>query len=361
MVISKNLIARELLPKAANLKLLRLEISEQGWGVEAVGNSSAVCPICFTRSRSRHSRYHRKLRDLPVQGSPVMLDLQVGRWRFGNGRCARKIFTERVAKLAMPWARRTNRLQEVVCLIGHGMGGRPGERLLSRLGMAVSDNTILRAVKRVDVDTGAFPLRVVGVDDWAWKKGQTYGTILVDLERRGVVDLLPKRSAESLAAWLAQHPEIEFISRDRQGLYADGARSGAPQAQQIADRFHLALNLSTAVEQELARHRSFLSLPQPVGSNAAPWEDGACGSEVVIHRRRIVHERRVVKQALFATVRALRASGKTVSCIVRETGISRKRVTAWVGLVELPERNQMEPSRRTPAFYQEHLTSAEVA
>jgi hypothetical protein len=92
-----------------------------------------------------------------------------------------------------------------------------------------------------------------------------------------------------------------------------------------------------------------------VGSNAAPWEDGACGSEVVIHRRRIVHERRVVKQALFATVRALRASGKTVSCIVRETGISRKRVTAWVGLVELPERNQMEPNRRTPAFYQEHL------
>ena len=98
MAISKNVIARELLPKAANLKLLRLEISEQGWGVDAAGDSSAVCPICFTRSRSRHSRYHRKLQDLPVQGSPVMLDLRVGRWRCGNGRCARKIFTERVPK-----------------------------------------------------------------------------------------------------------------------------------------------------------------------------------------------------------------------------------------------------------------------
>ena len=102
MVISKKLIARELLPKAANLNLVGLEISKQGWGVEAVGASSAVCPTCFTRSRSRHSRYHRKLQDLPVQGSPVMLDLQVGRWRCGNGRCVRKIFTERAPKLAMP-------------------------------------------------------------------------------------------------------------------------------------------------------------------------------------------------------------------------------------------------------------------
>jgi hypothetical protein len=221
--------------------------------------------------------------------------------------------------------------------------------------MAVSDDTILRAIKRVDVDTAAVPLRVVGVDDWAWKKGQTYGTILVDLERNGVIDLLPERSAESLAAWLAQHPRIEFISRDRQGLYADGARSGAPQAQQVADRFHLALNLGTAVEQELARHRSFLSLPKPVGTSTAPWEDGASGSKVVIHRHRIVHERRVAKQALFETVQALRASGKTVSCVVRETGISRNRVIAWAGLVELPERNQMEPNPRTPAFYQEHL------
>jgi transposase len=171
---------------------------------------------------------------LPVQGSPVRLHLQVGRWRCGNDGCPRKIFTERVPELAVPWARRTNRLREVVRLIGRGMGGRPGERLLSRLGMPVSDDTILRAIKRVDVDTGAVPLRVVGVDDWAWKKGQTCGTILVDLERRGVVDILPERSAESLAAWFAQHPEIEFLSpgsarfirRGRSTRCAPGAAGG---------------------------------------------------------------------------------------------------------------------------------------
>ena len=272
MVISKNVIARELLPRAAHLKLLGLEISERGWRAEASGNSSAECPTCATRSRSRHSRYLRKLQDLPVQGSPVTLHLPVGRWRCGNDRCPRKIFTERVPELALPWARRSNRLSDVVRLIGHGMGGRPGERLLSRLGMPVSDDTILRAVKRLDLDPSAVPVRVVGVDDWTWKKGQTCGTILVDLERRAVVDLLPERSAESLAGWLAQHPEIEFISRDRQGLYAEGARSGAPHAQQVADRFHLALNLSAAVEQELASHRSFLSLPKPLGTSATSFE-----------------------------------------------------------------------------------------
>jgi transposase len=221
--------------------------------------------------------------------------------------------------------------------------------------MPVSDDTILRAIKRVDVDTGAAPLRVVGVDDWAWKKGQTCGTILVDLERRGVVDILPDRSAESLAAWLAPHPEIEFLSRDRQGLYAEGARHGAPQAQQVADRFHLCLNLSTAVEQELARHRSFLSLPRPITTSTASLEGGASASEVVRNRQHIVDERRVAKQALFESVQALHASGKTVSGIVRETGISRQRVSAWVGLVELPERNRMAPNPRTPAFYEEHL------
>lgn len=189
MILSKNLIARELLPRAAHLKLVGLEISEQGWGVEAAGNSSAVCPTCATRSTSCHSRYRRKLQDLAVQGSPVMLHLQVGRRRCGNGRCARKILTERVGELAVPWSQRTNRLRDVVRVIGHGMGGRPGERLLSRLGMADSDDTILRAIKRVDVDTGAVPLRVVGIDDWAWKKGQTYGTNSCIFEPRGSGEL----------------------------------------------------------------------------------------------------------------------------------------------------------------------------
>ena len=170
----------------------------------------------------------------------------------------------------------------------------------------------------MNLDTSAVPLRVIGVDDWTWKKGQTYGTILVDLERSKVIDLLPERTAESLATWLAQHPEIEFISRDRHGLYADGARRGAPQAKQVADRFHLALNLSEAVERELARNRSFLPIPKPMGTSKAPIDNVAAYSAPVIDRQRIEQERRVAKQQLFETVQKLHASGKTVSCIVRE-------------------------------------------
>jgi hypothetical protein len=156
-------------------------------------------------------------------------------------------------------------------------GRAPGGEIAIPVSNAGQRRSILRAIKRREVDAGAVPLRVVGVDDWAGKKGQTCGTILVlvDLERRGVVDILPERSAESLAAWLAQHPEIEFRSRDRRGLYAEGARHGAPQAQQVADRFHLSLNLSTAVEQDLARHRSFLSLPKPIDTSTASLQAGA--------------------------------------------------------------------------------------
>jgi len=152
------------------------------------------------------------------------------------------------------WARRTNRVEETVLLVGHRMGGCPAEALMKHLAMAVSDDTILRGVKRMArakaADVGQ-RLRVVGVDDWAWKKGQNYGTILVDLERRAVADLLPKRSADQLADWLEQHRGVETITRDRYGLYADGANRGAPQAREIADRFHLLLNLRETVEKEL--------------------------------------------------------------------------------------------------------------
>ena len=138
----------------------------------------------------------------------------------------------------------------IVRLFGHAAGGRPSERLLARLGMPVGHTTILRHVKR-GARGGTATLRVAGIDDWAWKKGMTYGTMIVDLERRQVVDVLADRSADSTAEWLRGHPEVEIVSRDRAGLYADGARQGAPQARQIADRFHLLLNVREAVERQL--------------------------------------------------------------------------------------------------------------
>ena len=148
-------------------------------------------------------------------------------------------------------------------LIAYALGGRPGERLSARLSLPVSDDTLLRRIKqRAKSHLPDTPIPVVGVDDWAWRKGYgRYGTILVDLKRRKVADLLPECSAVALEKWLRQHQKIKIISRDRQGSLAEGGRRGAPAAQQVADRFHLIQNLQQAVQGELARQRPHLMIP----------------------------------------------------------------------------------------------------
>jgi len=187
--------------------------------------------------------YIRTLRDLSAQGTPVKIRLRLARWRCRKDGCDRRIFAERLPRLASPYARRTARLAEIVRLFGHSVGGRPSERLMATLGMPVSDTTILLSVKEC---TRAQPNRAVvyvaGIDEWAWRKRTNFGTIIVDLERRRVVDLLADRSATTTADWFKGHPEVEVVSRDRAGLYADAARQGAPQARQVGDRFHLLKN-----------------------------------------------------------------------------------------------------------------------
>jgi len=191
------------------------------------------------------------MRDLPWQGKRVEIHLQARRFRCRNNACDRKIFAERLPDLAGPKARETTRLCEIVGLVGDALGGLPGERLLHRLGIVRSDDTVLRRVKSRGRGTSQPKVRVLGVDDWAWRKRQRYGTMLMDLERLHVIDLLPVRSAESFAHWLGLHPEVEVITRDRSGLYADGGRQGAPSAVQITDRYHLVSNLGEAMERDL--------------------------------------------------------------------------------------------------------------
>jgi transposase len=242
------------LAPCAGISILEAKRSDREWVVEANGREHSICPCCGTRSRSRHSSYVRHLQDLPAQGAPVTLRLRAGRWRCRNPGCTRRIFTERLPEAAVPFARRTHRVADVVRMIGHSAGGRPAERLMERIGMTVSDDTILRHLKRAAQGGPPLPSpRVVGIDDWAWRKGQSYGTILVDLERRVVADVLPDRSASSSATWLARHPGIEIVSRDRCGLYAEAARRGAPKARQVADRFHLLQNLREAIETQLSQ------------------------------------------------------------------------------------------------------------
>ena len=169
-------------------------------------------------------------------------------------------FTERVPSSAAPFARRTARLAGIVRLLGHSAGGRPSERLMRRLGMPVSDTTILAGLRkhaRARSESSAVAaVHVAGVDDWAWRKGSNYGTIIVDLERRKVVDVLVDRSAATTASWFKDHPDVEVVSRDRAGLYAEAAREGAPQARQVADRFHLLQNFRETIERQLGGYEA---------------------------------------------------------------------------------------------------------
>jgi hypothetical protein len=207
-------------------------------------------------------------------GCTVFAVIWRGARRCRNEHCERRIFAERLPQLAAPFARRTTRLAGIVRLFGHAAGGRPAARLMACLGMPTGRTTILRSVTRSAraQDEPSF-VRVAGIDDWAWKKGSSYGTVIVDLERRQVVDLLADRSAASTAEWLRAHPEVEVVSRDRAGLYADGARQGAPQARQVADRFHPLQNFRETIEHQLGRFEA------PIRGAAALADNDKAGLE----------------------------------------------------------------------------------
>ena len=200
-----------------------------------------------------HGDYHRRLRDLPWLGRAVELRLRVRRFRCSNRQCRRRTFTEQFPGVVAARGRATLRLSGLIRQAGYAVGGRAGSRLLNACGVLTSDDTVLRRVKarpREAAEPGLDKVRVLGVDDWAWHKRQRYGTMLMDLERRQVIDLLPVRSADSLAEWLQLHPGVEVVARDRCALYADGTRRGAPRAVQVTDRYHLVSNLSETVEIE---------------------------------------------------------------------------------------------------------------
>jgi transposase len=184
------------------------------------------CPLCFRPSWRVHSRYQRTFADLPWATFQVRLEVRVRKFFCTNAACQRRIFTERLPDVAQPWARRTLRLAESLLAVGIALGGQAGSRLTERLQRPTPPASVLRIVQNAPLPQTP-SLQAVGVDEWSWRRGHRYGTILVNLETHRVVDLLPDRSADSVAQWLAQHPGIAVVSRDRSDLYANGITQGA--------------------------------------------------------------------------------------------------------------------------------------
>lgn len=243
--MSKRTIKNTIAP--AGLQVEKVDICSEGVSISArSGAVSAACPCCDTSSFSIHSRYERTLTDLPAHGRRVDLRIHSRRFRCRNNACVQKVFCERLGfSIARAYARRTERMAKIVHHIGVALGGRPGQRIAHRLLLPVSNDTLLRTVRN-RVEAADTTPRVVGVDDWAWRKGHRYSTIICDLERRKIIDLLPDRTVKTVSEWLRARPSIEYVARDRGGEYGPAVTRGLPEACQIADRWHLMENASAA-------------------------------------------------------------------------------------------------------------------
>jgi transposase len=339
------------------LVLERIDRHDQGFEILVTTRQPGTCPLCKRISTARHSGYTRRLADLPWQGLSVRIWLRVHRYRCRNQECPRRIFCERIPGVARVYGRSTERLEEIVGVVGYVAGGLPGSRLLERLSIRASDDSVRRRVRTNDpASQDQHPIRYLGVDDWAWRKRQSYGTILVDLERHRVADLLPERSAESLTLWLEKHPGVEVIARDRGGLYAEGASQGAPSAIQVADRFHLIVNLSCAMERVLEERSRELVLPatappaQP-DSPVPPVKDSPRPSTQETQQL----QRRQRRLDRYQQVIDLHEKGYSQKAIGSELNIQRKTVRRWLRTGQFPERKRPSGRRQKLADFDDYL------
>lgn len=303
---------------------------------------TSACPLCAQSSDSIKTHYRRVLRDAPCAGRQVQLVLTVRKFYCRNALCTQKVFTERLPTFVKPWARMTIRCCEHITSIGLATCGKGGAKLAARLAIPTTRQTILRRIMQVP-DAPSASVVYLGLDDFAFRRGYRFGTILVNLENHRVVDLLPDRQAETAARWMRQQPDLAVISRDRGGEYASAAREAAPHAIQCADRFHLVKNLSEAVQVLIARCQAeMLAEPKP----DEPGQQEPNKPILTIHEWRppepahvekVRLARRAGRYARYEQVVQLNKQGIAPKEIAGRLGLSDRTVREWLKRGSFPE------------------------
>jgi transposase len=340
-----------------DLKDLKLEKITRIDGLIIINTATtateAACLNCRQPSARIHSRYQRTLADLPCSGHEAILQVQVRRFFCLNQKCPRRLFAEQVPSVMKRYARRTLRQERALETIGLALGGEAGQRTDGKLGIKVSADTLLRSVRAIP-DPGVKPVRVLGVDDFAFRRGHRYGTILVDQEAHRPIDILPNREAATLRTWLQGHPEIEIITRDRSLAYAEAARSGAPQAVQVADRFHLLQNLREAVERTLVKQH--LVLRQAAQEISPRYQtEQMLKAEGLIESlsdrvapvnqktQALSQQRRARRLARYEEVKRLKQQGLPIKQIAQQLGAHRRTIRNFLRAESFPERQAPKP------------------
>lgn len=341
--------SRTVLPAPKLLSLLAVRAAENAITLSARTSSCvALCPLCGKRSGRIHSWYTRTLSDLPWQGVPVTISLQVKRFFCDGDFCERRIFSERLPGVVGCYGRRTERLQSWFTHVSFALGGEAGSRLLKDLGVVVSGDTLLNHIRSMRIPNRETP-RILSVDDFAFRRGTRYGTILVDLERHRLVDVLPDRSTDTFTRWLEEHPGVEVVSRDRGGEYAEAARRAAPGAVQVADRFHLLKNLRDVVLRVFRRHAEVLDLvPSPTDHHQRL-------TNLRLDRKASKERTRELARELFHSIHALSKKGMKNAQISRTLGIHRHTVEKYLAFKVPPERRHFTKKVSALAPYEDYI------
>lgn len=338
------------LPHLKGLHLAEMTVTDEGVTLQLFSTRrTATCPSCQQRSHRIHSRYDRTMADCPWSGMMVKLRLCVRRFICRVATCPQRIFAEQLPPLVDRYGRRTHHLRDALRQIGLALGGAAGARLASALGLPVGRTALLGLIRAAPLPAADQP-RAVGVDEFAWRRGRRFGTILVDLERRRPIDLLPDRDADHVAAWLQQHPTITTVARDRSGLYADAATRGAPAARQVVDRWHLLHNLGEALEQFLLHKRAALRDAASASAEAMPATGAPLAEDPALPWQQRAAEagqqRHAAQLARYEAIHRLRAAGADIAPIARTVGVSRETVYRYLRLPGPPARMRL-PARRS--------------